>query len=93
MDPCGLGKEHTCNVTIGSMWFRKRTHMQMTPVDQCGSGENRHAMNLLDQCGLGKEHTCNDTSGSMWFTKRTHMKMSLVDQCRSAKEHTCKCHY
>ena len=59
VDPCGLGKEYTCNVTSGSMWFRKRTHMQMAQVDPC--------------C-LGKEHACNVTSGSVWFRKRTHMQ-------------------
>ena len=24
----GLGKEHTYNDSVGSMWFRKRTHLQ-----------------------------------------------------------------
>ena len=33
---------HAMN-SSGSMWFIKRTHMQISP---------------MDQCGLGKEHTC-----------------------------------
>ena len=69
VDPCGLGKQHTCNDSSGGLG--KETHA-MTLVDPYGLGKE-HTCNDSSG-GLGKEHMCNDSSGSMWFRKRTHLQ-------------------
>ena len=74
VDPCSLGKQHTCNVTSGSIWFMKRTHMQCHKWIHVVYEKNTHEMTLVDQCDLVKERTCNESSGLMWFRKRTHMQ-------------------
>ena len=70
VDPCGLGKEDTCNESGG-------LGKEHTCSDSRGGLGKEHTCN--DSGGhLGKEHTCNDSGGTMWFREGTHA-MTLVE--------------